>query len=34
MPPVDKPSNGLYDIVVIGGGSGGLGAAVSIFIFG
>ncbi|TIC00894.1 glutathione reductase [Wallemia mellicola] len=27
MPPVNKPSEGLYDIVVIGGGSGGLGAA-------
>lgn len=30
MPPVNKPSEGLYDIVVIGGGSGGLGAAVCL----
>ncbi|TIA75571.1 hypothetical protein E3P92_00778 [Wallemia ichthyophaga] len=27
MPPINKPSPGIYDIVVIGGGSGGLGAA-------
>lgn len=28
MPPVVKPSHEEYDFVVIGGGSGGFGAAV------
>ena len=29
MPPVTTPSKEEYDFVVIGGGSGGFGAAVS-----
>lgn len=28
MPPVSKPSEDEYDFIVIGGGSGGIGAAV------
>ena len=31
MPPVSKPSPGRYDFIVIGGGSGGMGASVSKF---
>jgi glutathione reductase (NADPH) len=30
MPPVSQPSEGEYDLVVIGGGSGGMGASVRI----
>lgn len=28
MPPVSRPSEDEYDFIVIGGGSGGIGAAV------
>ena len=33
MPPVSKPSLGRYDFIVIGGGSGGMGASVSPLAF-
>ena len=28
MPPVDGPSEGVYDYIVVGGGSGGIGSAL------
>ena len=32
MPPVSKPGHDEYDFIVVGGGSGGIGAAVCIFV--